>query len=407
MELETTDRIDSKVKQGVVPTYAWVILAVTMLAGICGPFNQFKVPPVMPVLMEVFSINLTSAGMLMSIFAITGLIVALPAGLVLQRFGLKTCGLVAAGCLIIGSVLGAVSNSYEVLFASRLVEGVGMGLIAVVGPAAISAWFPVKRRGLPMGVWATWVSLGSLLVYAIAPRVESVAGWKSVWWISTGLTGIAILLYAIFFHLPPDENHSTKKPLPFNRQGFGKVFNRPGIWLLGLAFGCFNYAIIGVIATYYPTYLKTIHGFDLTGASLITSIKMIVVIITAPLVGWLVDKVGSPRRIILWSFIALAGFMALPFTISGWMIPASMVLLGILAGAIPTCTFTSISELAGKDVPAGIGMGVVLVGQNLGQLLGPVIFGGLVQSLGWTAAGLCTIPVLLAGFWAVTRTTMK
>ncbi len=162
-----------------------------------------------------------------------------------------------------------------------------------------------------------------------------------------------------------------------------------------------------MIATYYPTYLKAIQGFDLATASLVTSIKMIVVIITAPLVGWLVDRVGSPRRIILWSFVALAGFMALPFSITGWMIPMSMVLLGILAGAIPTCTFTSVPELSGKDVPASIGMGVILIGQNLGQLLGPVIFGGLVQTLGWTAAGLSTIPVLLVGYLAVKSTTMK
>jgi len=176
---------------------------------------------------------------------------------------------------------------------------------------------------------------------------------------------------------------------------------------LALAFGCFNYAIIGVIATYYPTYLKAIQGYDLAGASLVTSIKMIVVIITAPLVGWLVDRVGSPRKITLWSFIALAGFMALPFSITGWMIPASMVLLGLLAGAIPTCTFTSVPELAGKEIPAGIALAVILIGQNLGQLLGPVLFGALVQSIGWTAAGLLTIPVLVLGYFEIKRTSMK
>ena len=350
-----------------------------LLAGVTAPFNQFKVPPVMPVLMNTFTIDLTTAGMLMSIFAITGLIIALPAGLFLQRYGLKTSGLAAAGCLLIGSVLGATAGSYYVLFVSRLVEGIGMGLMAVVGPAAIAAWFPAERRGLPMGIWATWVSLGSLLIYNIAPPMESAYGWQSVWWFAAGFTGIALLLFAAFFRLPPIEKNTLPNTSFSNIALFRKVLRRTNIWLLALAFGCFNFVIIGVIATYFPTYLKTVHGFDLAGASLITSIKMIVVIITAPLIGWLVDRVGSPRRIILLSFLALAVFMTLPFTISGWMIAGSMVLLGILAGAIPTCTFASVPELMGKAAPAGIGMGVIMIGQNLGQLLGPLVFGSLVE----------------------------
>jgi predicted MFS family arabinose efflux permease len=405
MEIDATDRTGLTAERSIVPSYAWVILAVTMLAGICAPFSQFKVPPVMPVLMETFHIDLTSAGMLMSIFAITGLIVALPAGLILQRFGLKISGLAASGCLLVGSVLGATANGYSTLFASRLIEGIGMGLIAVIGSAAISAWFPANRRGLPMGIWATWVSLGSLLIYMIAPPLEASNGWQSVWWLAASLTGAAMVVFALFFRLPQDsltDKHSVNLAA-----GMGKAIRQPGIWLLAIAFGCFNFAIIGVIATYFPTYLKAVQGFDLTGASQITSIKMIVVIITAPLIGWMVDRIGSPRRIMLFSFLALAGFMALPFSISGWMIPASMVLLGVLAGAIPTCTFASVPELVGQNAPAGIGMGVIMVGQNLGQLLGPVIFGWLVQSIGWTTAGLCTIPVLLIGFAAVRRIKMK
>ena len=60
----------------------------------------------MPVLMETFNLSLTQAGMLMSVFAITGFILALPAGLIIQRLGLKISGLIATGCLVIGSVLG-------------------------------------------------------------------------------------------------------------------------------------------------------------------------------------------------------------------------------------------------------------------------------------------------------------
>ncbi len=390
-----------------IPGYAWVILVVTLLIGVCAPFNQFKIPPVMPVLMEYFSIDLTSAGLLMSIFAITGLIFALPSGILLQRFGLKMTGLTAGLCLLAGSLLGAISNNYSLLLFSRFVEGIGMALIGLVGPAAIAAWFPSENRGLPMGIWATWVSLGSLLIYNAAPVVETSGGLFAVWWMSSLVTGAAAFLFAIFFRLPPESVDVKKTPGSFDLALLKKGLQHKDIWRLALAFGCFNYAIIGVIATYYPTFLKTIHGFTLTEASQMTSIKMIVVIITAPLIGWIIDKVGSPRRIILWSFVALAGFMALPFTVTGWMIPVTMVLQGILAGAIPTCIFTVIPSLTGKSLPAGIGLAVVLIGQNLGQLLGPVLFGAMAQSMGWMTAGLLTIPVLILGYIEINRTSMK
>lgn len=407
MEMDSVDRIEKPAGQGVVPSYAWVILAVVMAAGVAGPFNQFKVPPVMPVLMDSLGIDLTYAGALMSIFAITGLITALPAGLVLLRLGLKLTGLIAILFMLGGTLLGAVAGRYSLLFISRLVEGVGLGLIAVIGPAAISAWYPEERRGFPMGIWATWVSLGSLLIYNLAPPVKSAGGWQSVWWMSAGLTAAAAILFFILFREPSQDLSIRPKHKTVGSPAYIKALSRPGIWLLSFAFGCFNFAIIGVIATYYPTYLKSIQGYDLAGASLVTSIKMIVVIATAPLIGWVVDRIGSPRKITLWSFIAIAAFMALPFSISGWMIPASMVLLGILAGAIPTCIFTSIPEIVGWEAPAGIGMGVILIGQNLGQLLGPVVFGQLVQTIGWMPAAFCTIPLLLAGYFAVRLTDMK
>ncbi|MGQ0571414.1 MAG: hypothetical protein ACT4P5_18070, partial [Armatimonadota bacterium] len=53
---------------------------------------------------------------------------------------------------------------------------------------------------------------------------------------------------------------------------------------------------------------------------------------------------------------------------------------------------------------AGIGLAVVSLGMNLGMIIGPVLFGTLVATMGWATAGYWMIPVCLAGFvaaWAV------
>ena len=146
------DEQDTSGKTAVIPPYAWVILFAVFVASVAAPLNQNKVPPLMPVLMDAFAINLSEAGLLMSVFSVTGLLLALPAGFITQRFGPKVTGLIAVGSLAVGAIIGAMADSMSLLLVSRVVEGVGMGLIAVVAPAVIALWFPSEKQGMAMGI---------------------------------------------------------------------------------------------------------------------------------------------------------------------------------------------------------------------------------------------------------------
>ncbi|HEY2384286.1 MAG TPA: MFS transporter, partial [Terriglobia bacterium] len=116
MSTTTKPEASSSIK---TPGYAWVILTVVFLAGVAAPLNQFKVPPVMPVLIDTLHIDISSAGWLMSIFSVTGFILAIPAGYIMQRFGTKTTGLVSIAFVIAGSIGGALSATAGALFLSR------------------------------------------------------------------------------------------------------------------------------------------------------------------------------------------------------------------------------------------------------------------------------------------------
>ncbi|MDR3575547.1 MAG: MFS transporter [Anaerolineaceae bacterium] len=400
-----------KLGQTVVPSYAWVILFVALLAGVAAPLNQFKVPPLMPVLMQRFQLDLGTAGLLMTIFAITGFILALPAGVILQRLGSKTAGLIALGFLVVGSALGALSTSAELLLATRLIEGAGMGLIAVVAPALIAVWFPPEKRGGPMGIWATWVPLGSLIIFNVAPAVEKSAGWQAVWWIGAAFALFAFIVYWLLVRIPPavgTGQHSAAQSAGTNpAPSLLKALANRNIWLLGLSFACFNLVMVGVVSTFFPTFLTAERGYNLGSASFITSLPSLVVVVSSPLAGWISDRAGRRKPFMIIPSIIVALFMLFIFSVNGWLIPASMVLLGILAGFIPTATFSAVPDVMGPAQLAGIGMGVIAVGQNFGQLLGPVFFGKLVESIGWVSAGYWVIPVALIGIVAAWLTKMR
>jgi MFS family permease len=376
--------------------YAWVILAVIYLASVVAPFNQFKVPPIMPVLMGTFQISLVQAGMLMSSLAVIGLVLALPAGIILQRLGPKATALIALASLALGAAIGALSTSFGFLMAGRVVEGIGIGLISVAAPATIAMWFPPSKQGTPMGIWATWVPVGSVAVYNLAPMMADTLGWRSIWWVGAIFAIVMIVLSALILRRPPQADGG---PLPDASLDLRKVLANRSIWLLALSFACFNLALVS-FATYYPTFLSEVRGYPLGQAAFIASIATMVIIISSPLAGLFSDRIGSRRLVFSIPFLAIGFLFIFPFQVTGGMIIVIMILQGLIAGAIPTATFAAAPEIMKKPQWAGLGLAAILVGQYLGQLIGPIIFSQFIILLGWAGAGYLMIPVCLLGFYS-------
>jgi nitrate/nitrite transporter NarK len=254
-----------------------------------------------------------------------------------------------------------------------------------------------------MGIWATWVPVGSVVMYNLAPVLGTSIGWRAVWWVGAGFALIAFSLYWLLMRLPPslagDQRHEQGSSVDDTPSQLGAILANRSIWLLALQFGCFNLVIIA-FATFFPTFLSEERDYSLAQAAFIASLSTIMVLGSAPLAGWLSDRLGSRRLVLALPFLAIAGMMALPFHLSGWILYAFMVLLGLIAGAVPTATFAATPEVMGNPRMAGIGLAVVSLGQNLGMVIGPVLFGLFVESMGWAAAGYWLIPVCLLGFVA-------
>lgn len=172
---------------------AWIVFGVVYSTLVVVSMAMFVVPPLLPVLMTEFGVDLAAASTLMSIFSITGIVLALPAGALLARLGAHATGLAAVGSVVIGCLLGALAPSFGLLLASRAIQGVGVGLFGVVAPATVAVIFPRERQGVLMGVLATAGSVAGLLTFTFVPRLEDVLGWRSA------LYAIAGIALATFF----------------------------------------------------------------------------------------------------------------------------------------------------------------------------------------------------------------
>ena len=388
---------------------AWLILGVLLLFSIAAPLNQFKVPPIMPLLIDALGLSVTGAGLLMSVFAVTGLILALPSGLILQRIGARPTGILAGGSIVLGAVLGALSTGTGGLLASRVIEGIGTSFMAVLAPAIIAQWFVARQRGTAMGVWAAWVPIGTAAMLLIAPALatpEAPGAWRSVWWLGAGYALVVTVLYLVF--VKPSPVRAAEPAMATSQLAVTstQVLRNRNIWLLAAAFAAFNAATIG-LGTYMPTFLNAQRGLSLPQAALVSSITTMVVIFSAPAGGILSDKIGSRKKPYLAGLAATIVLLPFVGVLNVTWLLVLVVVNGLVMGAIPTNIFAAAVEAAGDERQGGVAMAVIMVGQNTGMLLGPAVFGALIEGAGWPAAfaslAVMSTLGLLAGWLAKVR----
>lgn len=386
-----------------VPSYAWVILVVVYLASMAAPLNQFKVPPVMGTLMQSYGMSMATAGTLMSIFALIGVVLALPSGFIMGRIGVKNAGLAALLCLMAGGALGAVAGNLPVLMASRVLEGVGMCLMSIVAPTALATWFPPHKHGLALGVWGTWVPIGSTVAFAIGPTIAAASGWTGVAWASFGYTTALFVAFLLLFRMPKAAGAAAAEAAPAPQGvGMGGVLRQRDPWFLAISFACFMMITISLM-TFLPAYFAGT-GLDQAAAAGKTTIYIVVNMIAIFVGGVLSDKIGRKKCIVI-PYVLMGGLMAF-FFLPGDGIMFTMIAVSFLGGLAVTPTFSAAPMLV-APADAGHAMAILALGQNAGMAIGPFLFGMFAQNISWSAAGYFTVPVILIGAFLASRIKVK
>jgi MFS family permease len=395
--------------------YAWVVLFALYLATLSATLDLFKVPPIMGTLIATFKLSNSLAGLLMSIFSIMGFVLAIPAGYILMRVGIKMTGLIAVGAVLIGSSLGAITATLGMLFFGRFIEGIGMGLIMVTAPFAISVWFPLHNRALPTGLWASSVGIGNIITLLIAPSLDINFGWQAVWWACAGFSALAFILFALLFRMPKkEEMYDAPAPAPATQEkphSLASGMANRSLWMISISFGCYNLVVMALL-TFLPQFLGALRGYSptfdkgvLMNASFVTAFVMLASIFSGPGGGWLSDWLGRRKAVILISYILMTLTLFFPFTIGISMIPVWMIVFGIVGGPLAPVLLASVPEVAKAPSLIGIGMSVAAVGQNIGMFIGPWLFGVILDKAGATVGGFATagyymIPICLVGIIA-------
>ena len=375
-----------------------LVAIVIVLVGIAIALGQFKVPSIMPAIMEEFSIDVGSASWLMSIFTFAGIFLALPTGALARRFGPKNMMLSAVAIIAIGTIIGALATSGSMLIFSRAIEGVALVFCGVSAPLAIQRYIAPDKIGFAMGVWALWFSLGSFFGGVLTPALFEAIGFQGVWFFMAAVAVAAGLI--LFFALKPRTGRffeaverAAAQAGPKEKPDY-RILVKPKVLLVLGSFLMFNMVLLSMLS-FSPTFLQS-QGMDAGQAGFASTLPMLIAIVSSPVFGMLADKTGKVRLLSVVAMLAMGPCACALLTTTGPIMWVAAVVMGLVGLGAPTMFLTVYPRVVGNEEVMPVAMGLLILVQSLGQFLGTALM-PLVLEAGWLAMGLCVMALGLIG----------
>jgi MFS family permease len=356
---------------------AWVVTAIFY-------FYQYvlrSAPSVMmPQLSEAFALSSMGVASVLGLFYYGYSPFSLVAGAAMDRLGPRRVLPMAAAVVGVGALLFATGRS-DLASVGRLLQGAG-GVFALVGAIYIATKnFPPSRAATLIGATQMFgMAGGSAGQFAVGPMIGAGLAWDR-FWIGMGIAGLAMGILLLVF-LPKEKR--TKQPgngLRSTTDAFYTVFKNPQSILCGVIAGLFFIPTTIFDMVWGVRYLQEAHGFDYASAVMRSAAVPFGWIIGCPLLGFISDKIGRRKPVIIGGGALLFACLAwILFGPVGVLPPYTIGLTAGLASGAAMLPYTVIKE-ANPPQFGGTATGVMnFLNFTFSALLGPV-FGWMLQFL--------------------------
>lgn len=363
----------------------WGVLFAVFITGIGMAWSQNKMIPIIDDVMDTMSIDGFSAGWLSSAFCVTSVVMAIPTTFLMNSLGVKRSGLISISCTLAGSVMGLFNGGFLSLMVSRIIEGIGVGMISVIGPTVISMWFPSEKRGLPMGIWGSWQMVSQGANFFFADVLTKTFGWKGMWYFGIILSIISLIIYFLAVKAPNKGQNFAPVEEEMN---LARGLRSANTWMLSLAGLCFAFSYFGW-CTWIAQYWTQIIGLEQAKANTYLGYMCILEIPVVFVVGAILDKVSNRKSIALIASILYIPVLWGSFYMKnpGLVIPF-IIIYPIIEGGIPTFLWAVVPETEENPRDSGVALAILTICMNIGTVLGPPIIGSFASTGKWHAAVL-------------------
>ncbi len=346
----------------------WVIL---------GPLGTF--------IGEAYKLNAAQKGFLTAVPLLGGSFFRPILGMMTERFGGRTTGLIGLGVTLVPLILAwQVADSFTGFLAVGLLLGIAGASFAAALPLA-SGWYPPQYQGLAMGIAGAGNS-GTLFATLFAPRIAQAIGWRSVF----GLAMIPVaIVWMIFFFLAKDAPGKRAVKRWSDYVSLFKIADTGWFcFIYSLTFGGF----VG-LASYLSIFFHDQYGLTKVQSGDFTTFVVLFGSFLRPVGGSLADRLGGHRLLVLLlsgAGICLAGV---------GMLPPAFVALGLLATGMGLLGMGngSVFQLLPQRFPDRVGImtGIVGAAGGLGGFLLPSLLGTVKDKLGSFGIGFAMLAAIM------------
>ena len=350
----------------------------------------------------------------------SGLLVAV-AGTLMDRWGPRRILFLGIFISGLGLILLSRISSLTMFYASFVLVATGMSTATgSLLMAAVAKWFR-KQAGLVMGLVASGVSFGGLLLPLVTVIIDTY-GWRQAMVImGLGMWSIPLPLSLLFRHKPEqygylpdgeevrpalDDDHFTPPRAEEVHVGTKEALTSLTFWIIAIASLCHMLTVTPVMTHIMP-YLSTI-DIERSTASLIASALPVLTIVGRVGFGWLGDRVDKRAIAALAFALTSLGVLLLGHTANRqtWVIVAFVIFFSVgWGGAVPMFSGL-LREYFGRErlgTIVGCAGSVMMVGQIAGPPLAGWIFDNYAyyQPAWYLFAGVMGVATIL--FYALLR----
>ena len=368
-------------------------------------FGGLAIPPLIPFFQPELELTYSQVGSIMSFLYLGAILMSLPAGWITDRLGVKKTivfSLIFSGFFV--ALLGFIGSYLAAVFFTFLV-GLGYGMSNPPTTKGIMVLANDGNRGLAMSAKQTGVPIAGGLAAAVLPPLALLISWKFSFVLAGATILLAALLSQVLYRSAKEQNPLSRpvaEEVP--RREWKKILKNRNMILLSVA-GAFCALVQSSLFTYTILYLKDARGFELIRAALCLTLMNGGGILGRIFWGILSDRLfrGS-RKIVLQLLVALIFLitlvLGLDLPLSPLVLTAILFVLGASAIGWNGVYHAFIGEMSGKEM-AGRATGVAMAIVFMGGVMGPILFGRIVDAYHSYRAAWFFLCAAMAGAFVV------
>lgn len=368
------------------------------LATFAASLSARALDPVLPRIADEFGVSIAAAASFSAVFAFTFAIVQPVLGAAADMFGKARLMIVCLVLLGLANILGAISTSFPLLFATRILAGIGSGGVFPVALGLTSDLVAPERRQVAIGRTLAGSMTGNLLGASFSGVIGDFLGWRGVLAV-LGLLVIAASVAVAAGFRGAALTRATKTNLSTLRHGYRTIFSNPNALCYAAVFveGC---CVLGLFP-YLASFL-----FELGE----TSLSIAGIVIAGFAVGGLFYTMTVSRFLpqlgVKGMMIAGASLVGLQLAVvafgPSWKIQAiSLLFMGWGFYMIHGCLQVFASELSVEARATALSLHSFFF--FMGQTVGPIAYGFGIQNVGKIPTLLTSAVIIVALGFACAR----